>query len=60
VNLGIVAAMAHFPFAGQKDPFFGTVQGQGKDTMPFFTDSKFVITRRSADHDGKGERRGFT
>jgi malonate-semialdehyde dehydrogenase (acetylating) / methylmalonate-semialdehyde dehydrogenase len=45
VNLGIAAAMAYFPFAGQKDSFFGTMHGQGKDAVQFFTDSKVVITR---------------
>lgn len=45
VNLGIAAAMAYFPFAGQKDSFFGTMHGQGQDAVKFFTDSKVVITR---------------
>lgn len=45
VNLGIAAAMAYFPFAGQKDSFFGTMHGQGQDVVQFFTDSKVVITR---------------
>lgn len=45
VNLGIAAAMAYFPFAGQKDSFFGTMHGQGTDAVRFFTDSKVVITR---------------
>ena len=45
VNLGIAAAMAYFPFAGQKDSFFGTMHGQGSDAVQFFTDSKVVITR---------------
>ncbi|MGD1012599.1 MAG: CoA-acylating methylmalonate-semialdehyde dehydrogenase, partial [Acidimicrobiales bacterium] len=45
VNLGIAAAVAYFPFAGQKDSFFGTMHGQGKDAVQFFTDSKVVITR---------------
>jgi malonate-semialdehyde dehydrogenase (acetylating)/methylmalonate-semialdehyde dehydrogenase len=45
VNLGIAAGMAYFPFAGQKDSFFGTMHGQGSDAVQFFTDSKVVITR---------------
>jgi malonate-semialdehyde dehydrogenase (acetylating)/methylmalonate-semialdehyde dehydrogenase len=44
VNLGIAAAMAYFPFAGQKDSFFGTLHGQGQDVVQFFTDGKVVIT----------------
>jgi len=45
INVGIVAAMAYFPFAGYKDSFFGTLHGQGKDAISFFTDRKVVITR---------------
>jgi malonate-semialdehyde dehydrogenase (acetylating) / methylmalonate-semialdehyde dehydrogenase len=45
VNLGVAAAMAYFPFAGQKDSFFGTLHGQGKDAVQFFTDNKVVVTR---------------
>lgn len=45
VNIGIVAAMAYFPFAGYKDSFFGTLHGQGKDAVNFYTDRKIVITR---------------
>jgi len=45
VNVGIVAAMAYFPFAGYKDSFFGDLHGQGQDAINFFTDRKVVITR---------------
>jgi malonate-semialdehyde dehydrogenase (acetylating)/methylmalonate-semialdehyde dehydrogenase len=45
VNIGIVAAMAYFPFAGYKDSFFGDLHGQGRDAIKFFTDRKVVITR---------------
>jgi malonate-semialdehyde dehydrogenase (acetylating)/methylmalonate-semialdehyde dehydrogenase len=45
INIGIVAAMAYFPFAGYKDSFFGDLHGQGKDAIAFFTDRKVVITR---------------
>jgi malonate-semialdehyde dehydrogenase (acetylating)/methylmalonate-semialdehyde dehydrogenase len=45
VNIGIAAAMAYFPFAGQKDSFFGIMHGQGRDAVQFFTDSKVVIAR---------------
>jgi len=45
INVGIVAAMAYFPFAGYKDSFFGDLHGQGKDAINFFTDRKVVITR---------------
>ena len=45
INIGIVAAMAYFPFAGSKDSFFGDLHGQGEDAINFFTDRKVVITR---------------
>lgn len=45
INVGIVAAMAYFPFAGYKDSFFGTLHGQGRDAVNFYTDRKIVITR---------------
>lgn len=45
INVGIVAAMAYFPFAGYKDSFFGDLHGQGRDAIMFFTDRKVVITR---------------
>jgi malonate-semialdehyde dehydrogenase (acetylating)/methylmalonate-semialdehyde dehydrogenase len=45
INIGVVAAMAYFPFGGYKDSFFGTHHGQGIDAINFFTDRKVVITR---------------
>ena len=45
VNIGIVAPMAFFPFSGMKDSFFGTLHGQGQDSIRFFTESKVVIQR---------------
>jgi malonate-semialdehyde dehydrogenase (acetylating)/methylmalonate-semialdehyde dehydrogenase len=45
INIGIVAAMAYFPFGGYKDSFFGNLHGQGIDAINFFTDRKVVITR---------------
>lgn len=45
INIGIVAAMSYFPFAGMKDSFFGDLHGQGIDAVEFFTDRKVVITR---------------
>jgi malonate-semialdehyde dehydrogenase (acetylating)/methylmalonate-semialdehyde dehydrogenase len=32
-------------FGGRKDSFFGTLHGQGRDVVRFFTDPKIVITR---------------
>jgi len=45
INIGIAAPMAFFPFSGMKDSFFGTVHGQGREAVRFFTESKVVIQR---------------
>jgi malonate-semialdehyde dehydrogenase (acetylating)/methylmalonate-semialdehyde dehydrogenase len=45
VNVGIAAPMAFFPFSGMKDSFYGTLHGQGKEAIRFFTESKVVIER---------------
>jgi len=45
INIGIVAPMAFFPFGGMKDSFFGTLHGQGREVIRFFTESKVVIQR---------------
>ncbi len=45
INIGIVAAMAFFPFSGMKDSFFGVLHTQGTEAVRFFTESKVVIER---------------
>ncbi len=45
INIGIVAPMAFFPFAGRKESFFGDLHGQGQDAIDFFTEKKVVISR---------------
>jgi malonate-semialdehyde dehydrogenase (acetylating)/methylmalonate-semialdehyde dehydrogenase len=45
INVGVVAPVAAFPFAGMKDSFFGDLHGQGRDAIQFFTDRKVVISR---------------
>ncbi len=45
INIGVAAPMAFFPFSGMKDSFFGTLHGQGRDAVRFFTESKIVIQR---------------
>ncbi|MFW9968198.1 MAG: CoA-acylating methylmalonate-semialdehyde dehydrogenase [Candidatus Thorarchaeota archaeon] len=45
INIGIAAPVAHFPFSGMKDSFFGDLHGQGRDSIRFFTEDKVVITR---------------
>ncbi len=45
VNIGVAAPMAYFPFSGWKDSFFGSLHGQGRDAVEFYTDKKVVIER---------------
>ena len=45
INIGIVAPMAFFPFSGMKDSFFGTLHGQGREAIRFFTESKVIVQR---------------
>jgi len=45
INIGVAAPMAFFPFSGTKESFFGTLHGQGRDAVRFFTESKVVIQR---------------
>jgi malonate-semialdehyde dehydrogenase (acetylating)/methylmalonate-semialdehyde dehydrogenase len=45
INIGIAAPVAHFPFSGMKNSFFGDLHGQGRDGVRFFTEDKVIITR---------------
>ncbi len=45
INLGVAAPMAFFPFSGWKESFFGTLHGQGKHAVEFFTQTKVVVER---------------
>ena len=45
VNIGVAAPMAYFPFGGARQSFFGTLHGQGRDAIDFFTDRQIVIRR---------------
>lgn len=45
INIGVAAPMAYFPFSGWKDSFFGTLHGQGRDAVEFYTDKKVVVER---------------
>jgi malonate-semialdehyde dehydrogenase (acetylating)/methylmalonate-semialdehyde dehydrogenase len=45
INVGVAAPMAFFPFSGWKDSFFGTLHGQGKHAVEFFTQTKVVVER---------------
>lgn len=45
VNVNVPASMAFFPFAGNKDSFYGDLGTNGKDGVQFFTRKKIVTTR---------------
>jgi malonate-semialdehyde dehydrogenase (acetylating)/methylmalonate-semialdehyde dehydrogenase len=45
INIGVAAPMAFFPFSGWKESFFGTLHGQGKHAVEFFSQTKVVIER---------------
>ena len=49
INVGVAAPMAFFPFSGWKDSFFGTLHGQGKHAVEFFTQTKVVVERWPSD-----------
>ncbi len=45
INIGVVAPLAWFPFAGAKDSFFGTLRAQGYEGLKFFTQERVIIER---------------
>ncbi len=45
INIGVAAPMAFFPFSGWKDSFFGTLHGQSRHSVEFYTQTKVVIER---------------
>ena len=45
INIGVAAPMAFFPFSGWKDSFFGTLHGQARHAVEFFTQTKVVVER---------------
>ena len=45
INVGVAAPMAHFPFSGARDSFFGDLHGQGRDAFEFFTQEKVIVER---------------
>ncbi|MGH2441728.1 MAG: CoA-acylating methylmalonate-semialdehyde dehydrogenase [Chloroflexota bacterium] len=45
VNIGVAAPMAYFPFGGARESFFGSLHGQGRDAIDFFTDRQVVVRR---------------
>ncbi len=45
INIGVVAPLAWFPFAGSKDSFFGTLRAQGYEGVKFFTQERVIIER---------------
>jgi len=45
INIGVAAPMAFFPFSGWRESFFGTLHGQGKHAVEFYTQTKVVVQR---------------
>jgi malonate-semialdehyde dehydrogenase (acetylating)/methylmalonate-semialdehyde dehydrogenase len=45
INVGVAAPMAHFPFSGARESFFGDLHGQGRDAVEFYTQQKVVVER---------------
>src|SRR5699024_5333594 len=45
VNVNVPASMAFFPFAGNKNSFYGDLGTNGKDGVRFFTRQKIVTKR---------------
>jgi malonate-semialdehyde dehydrogenase (acetylating)/methylmalonate-semialdehyde dehydrogenase len=45
INIGVAAPMAFFPFSGWKDSFFGTLHGQSRHAVEFFSQTKVVVER---------------
>ncbi len=45
INIGVAAPMAFFPFSGWRESFFGTLHGQGKHAVEFYTQTKVVVER---------------
>jgi malonate-semialdehyde dehydrogenase (acetylating)/methylmalonate-semialdehyde dehydrogenase len=45
INVGVAAPMAHFPFSGWKESFFGDLHAQGRHAVEFYTQTKVVVER---------------
>ncbi len=45
INIGVAAPMAFFPFSGWKESFFGTLHGQSRHSVEFYTQTKVVVER---------------
>ncbi|MBN2151904.1 MAG: aldehyde dehydrogenase family protein, partial [Candidatus Lokiarchaeota archaeon] len=45
INIGVVAPLAWFPFAGAKESFYGTLRAQGREAVGFFTQDHVIIER---------------
>lgn len=52
VNVGVPAAMAHFPFSGWGESFFGDLHVQGREGVYFYTQQKVTTVRWFADGEG--------
>jgi malonate-semialdehyde dehydrogenase (acetylating)/methylmalonate-semialdehyde dehydrogenase len=52
IQVGVPAAMAHFPFSGWGDSFFGDLHVQGREGVSFYPQQKVTTSRWFADGEG--------
>jgi malonate-semialdehyde dehydrogenase (acetylating)/methylmalonate-semialdehyde dehydrogenase len=45
INVGVAAPMAHYPFSGWGDSFFGDLHAQAEHGVEFYTQTKVVVER---------------
>jgi malonate-semialdehyde dehydrogenase (acetylating)/methylmalonate-semialdehyde dehydrogenase len=45
INVGVAAPMAHFPFSGWGESFFGDLHAQARHGVEFYTQTKVVVER---------------
>jgi malonate-semialdehyde dehydrogenase (acetylating)/methylmalonate-semialdehyde dehydrogenase len=45
INIGETSPASFFPFSGWKESFFGTLHGQARHAVEFFTQTQVVVDR---------------
>lgn len=45
INVGVAAPMAHFPFSGWGESFFGDLHAQAEHGVEFYTQTKVIVER---------------
>ncbi|HOW66158.1 MAG TPA: CoA-acylating methylmalonate-semialdehyde dehydrogenase [Candidatus Paceibacterota bacterium] len=49
INVGVAAPMAHYPFSGWGDSFFGDLHAQAEHGVEFYTQTKIIVERWPSD-----------